>query len=37
MKTVKEIHDFFMKCKDGKELSSGDFMELVHGYIVERY
>lgn len=37
MKTVKEIHDFFMKRKDGKEQSLGDFMETVPGYIVERF
>lgn len=37
MKTVKEIRDFFMKRKDGKELSLGDFMEAVPGYIVERF
>lgn len=37
MKTVKEIHDFFMNRKDGKELSLDDFMETVPGYIVEQY
>ena len=34
MKTVKEIHDFFMKRKDGKELSLGDLMETIPGYVV---
>ena len=36
MKTVKEIHEFFMKRKDGKELSLGDFMDTVPGFIVEK-
>ena len=36
MKTVKEIYEFFMKRKDGKELSLGDFMDTVPGFIVEK-
>lgn len=29
MKTVKEIHEFFMNRKDGKELSLYDLMETL--------
>lgn len=37
MKTVREIHEFFMNRKDGKELSLSDFMNTVPGFIVEKY
>lgn len=37
MKTVKERHEFFMNCKDGKELSLGDFMNTVPGFVVGKY
>ena len=38
MKTVKDIHKFFLRRKpDGKEFSLDDFMKTVDGYIVERY
>lgn len=37
MKTVKEIHDFFMKHKGDKGISLGEFMDTVPGFIVEKY
>ena len=35
MKTVKEIHDFFMNPPAGKKLTLDDFMKTVPDYIVE--
>lgn len=38
MKTVKEIHDFFMgRTAAGKELSLNDLMNTVDGYVYEKY